>query len=147
MVRKAVGQVSLVEALLPAAFGSNLRLERVRAQVDWALIEATLQPMRLASTGRPAYPPLVQIKVLLLQQWYRLSDRDLEEDLADRLSFRRFCGLGLEDAVPDATTLSRFDLAEAGPGGSGVRRAERATRTARPRHQGGHADRCDLGRG
>jgi len=32
------------------------------------------------------------------------------------LSFRRFCGLGLEDGVPDATTLSRFriDLAEAG---------------------------------
>ena len=35
MVRKAVGQVSLVEALLPAAFGSNQRLERIRAQVDW----------------------------------------------------------------------------------------------------------------
>jgi IS5 family transposase len=47
---------------------------------------------------------------------YRLSDRDLEEALADRLSFRRFCGLGLEDAVPDATTISRFrvDLTEAG---------------------------------
>jgi len=34
---------------------------------------------------------------------------------SDRLSFRRCCGLRLEDAVPDATTLSRFriDLAEA----------------------------------
>jgi IS5 family transposase len=116
MVRKAVGQVSLVEALLPAAYGSNQRLERIKAQVDWAPIETLLQPMRKAPTGRPAYPPLVQLKALLLQQWYRLSDRDLEEALADRLSFRRFCGLGLEDAVPDATTLSRFriDLAEAG---------------------------------
>jgi transposase len=102
MVRKAVGQVSLVEALLPAAFGGNQRLERIRAQVDWPPIEALLQPMRRASTGRPAYPPLVQLKALLLQQWYRLSDRDLEEALADRLSFRRFCGLGLEDVVPDA---------------------------------------------
>jgi IS5 family transposase len=36
--------------------------------------------------------------------------------LEDRLSFRRCCGLGLEDGVPDATTLSRFriDLAAAG---------------------------------
>jgi IS5 family transposase len=36
--------------------------------------------------------------------------------LADGPSFRRFCGLGLEDAVPDATALSRFriDLAIAG---------------------------------
>ena len=133
----AVGQASLVEALLPAAYRSNQGLERIRAQVDWQPIEALLQPMRRAPTGRPAYPPLVQLKVLLLQhlrglltapalqpalafgagrQGYRLSDRDLEEALADRLSFRRFCGLGLEDAVPDATTLSRFriDLAEAG---------------------------------
>jgi hypothetical protein len=39
MVRKAVGQVSLVEALLPAAYGSNQRLERIRAQVDWQPIE------------------------------------------------------------------------------------------------------------
>lgn len=32
-MRKAVGQVSLVEALLPASYGSNQRLERIRAQV------------------------------------------------------------------------------------------------------------------
>ena len=112
----AVGQASLVDALLPAAYGGNHRPERIRVQVDWQPIETLLQPMRKASTGRPACPPLVQLEALLLQQWYRLSDRDLEEALADRLSFRRFCGLGLEDAVPDATTLSRFriDLAEAG---------------------------------
>jgi IS5 family transposase len=53
---KAVGQVSLVEALLPAAYGSNQRLERIGTQVDWAPIEALLQPMRQAPTGRPAYP-------------------------------------------------------------------------------------------
>ncbi len=116
MVREAVGQVSLVEALLPATFGSNQRLERIGTQVDRVPIEALLQPMRRSPTGRPACPPLVQLEALLLQQWYRLPDRDLEEALADRSSFRRSCGLGLEDAVPDATTSSRFriDPAEAG---------------------------------
>jgi len=115
LVRQAIGQVSLVEARLPAAFGSKQRLERIRAQVDGQPIEALLQPVRRAPTGRPAYPPLVPLKALLHQQWYRLSDRDLEEAPAHRRSFRRFCGLGLEDAVPDAATLSRFriDLAEA----------------------------------
>ena len=63
----AVGQASLVEALLPAASGSNQRRERIRAQVNWQPIEATLQPMRRAPTGRPAYPPLEQLKALLLQ--------------------------------------------------------------------------------
>lgn len=67
MVRKAMGQVSLVEALLPAAFGSNQRLERIAGQVEWASIETLLQPMRRAPTGRPAYPRLVQLRALLLQ--------------------------------------------------------------------------------
>jgi hypothetical protein len=113
----AVDQLSLVKALLPTAFRGNQRVGRIGPQVDWQPAEAVLQPMRRALTGRPAYPPLVQLKALLLQQWYRPSGRDMEEALADRLSFRRFCGLGLKDEVPDATTLSRFriDLAETGP--------------------------------
>jgi IS5 family transposase len=49
-------------------------------------------------------------KALLLQSLYGLSDVELEEALGDRLSFRRFVGLGLEDAVPDHTTLCRFRL-------------------------------------
>ena len=47
-------------------------------------------------------------KALLLQSLYGLSDSELEEALADRLSFRRFVGLSLEEAVPDHTTLNRF---------------------------------------
>jgi len=51
-----------------------------------------------------------------LQRLYGLSDLELEEALYDRLSFRRFCGLGLEETVPDHTTLCRFRnrLVEAG---------------------------------
>jgi transposase, IS5 family len=116
MGHRTVGQISWVEALLPEGVGSNRRLQRIAGQVDWQPVARCLNRLRRAKTGRPAWPPLLLVKALLLQQWYRLSDRDLEEALADRLSFRRFCGLGLEDAVPDATTVSRFriDLAEAG---------------------------------
>jgi IS5 family transposase len=51
---------------------------------------------------------LVLFKALLLQSLYGLSDRELEEALDDRLSFRRFVGLGLEQSVPDHTVLNRF---------------------------------------
>ena len=51
---------------------------------------------------------MVLFKALLLQSLYGLSDRELEEALGDRLSFRRFVGLGLEEAVPDHTVLNRF---------------------------------------
>jgi IS5 family transposase len=45
-----------------------------------------------------------------------LSERELEEALSDRLSFRRFAGLGLEESVPDHTVLNRFrnELVELG---------------------------------
>ncbi len=48
------------------------------------------------------------VKVLLLQQWYDASDEGMEEALWDRVSFKRFVGLGMEDEVPDHSTISRF---------------------------------------
>ena len=50
----------------------------------------------------------MMVKVLLLQQWYSLSAPQMEETLADRISFRRFVGLGLQDDTADHSTLSRF---------------------------------------
>jgi len=47
-------------------------------------------------------------KALLLQQWFNLSDRDLAEAIADRLSFQSFLGLSIVDPVPDDTTFTRF---------------------------------------
>lgn len=46
---------------------------------------------------------------------YNLSDDQVEYQVRDRLSFMRFLGLGLEDRVPDATTvwLYREHLAQA----------------------------------
>jgi IS5 family transposase len=48
------------------------------------------------------------VKALLLEQWYNLSDPEMEEALGDRISFRRFVGLGLQDDTPDHSTISRF---------------------------------------
>ena len=47
-------------------------------------------------------------KTELLRTWYGLSDGEVEEQVNDRLSFRRFVGLGLEDSAPDSTTVCRF---------------------------------------
>jgi hypothetical protein len=56
----------------------------------------------------------------------RLFNRDLEEALADRLSFRQFSWLDLEEAVPDATALSRFRI---DPAKAGLAEAVLDTRT------------------
>jgi transposase, IS5 family len=106
-MRRELGQLSLADGLVEGA-GRNRQLEKIAALVDWARFERLLGEVYAAPVGRPSYGPLVLLKCLLLQQWYRLSDPGLEEALSDRLSFRRFVGLALADPVPDHSTLSRF---------------------------------------
>jgi len=117
MTTKPSGQFSFVEALLPQGLGRSGRLDRLSSLVKWYRFEKILARLRSpAGPGRPAYNSLVMFKALLLQSLYGLSDSELEEALADRLSFRRFVGLTLEETVPDHTTLNRFRslLVEAG---------------------------------
>ena len=76
--------------------------------MDWKRLGAIVAGVHATPRGRPSYPPLLMVKVLLLEQWYNLSDPQMEEALGDRLSFRRFVGLGLEDSTPDHSTISRF---------------------------------------
>jgi len=108
MAVKRTGQFSFVEALMPSGWGHNDRLERLTQLVKWYRFEKLLAGLRGAGPGRPGYGPLSMFKALLLQSLYGLSDAELEAALLDRLSFRRFVGLSLEDEVADHTTLCRF---------------------------------------
>jgi IS5 family transposase len=58
--------------------------------------------------GRPAYPIMLKFKIHLLQQWYDLSDNQAEYQIHDRLSFKKFLGLGMESQIPDSTTIENF---------------------------------------
>jgi len=58
--------------------------------------------------GNPAYPALGMFKALLLQSWYGLSDRELSENLEDRISLSHFCGFSLRHQAPDNSTICRF---------------------------------------
>lgn len=108
MAVKRTGQPSFVEALLSTKGGCGA-LDRLSGLVKWYRFEKVIGHLRdEAGPGRPGYPALVLFKALLLQSLYGLSDRELEEALDDRLSFRRFAGLSLEEAVPDHTVLNRF---------------------------------------
>jgi transposase, IS5 family len=99
---------SFAEVLVKQRAGVNSDLGRIEASVDWGRIERLLSRVYASATGRPSYPPLTMLKCLFLQQWYRLSDAEAEEALSDRLSFRRFVGLALDEDVPDHTTICRF---------------------------------------
>ena len=90
-----------------------------RAELRGALVTGGLRAAAAAgksAAGRKPWDDVLIFKVLVLQALYNLSDEQMEYQLRDRLSFMRFLGLGLEDAVPDATTLwlYREALAKAG---------------------------------
>lgn len=109
MAVKRTGQMSLVEAFIGGKIGgSSGALDRVGGLVKWYRFEKLLAGFNHGGAGHPAWPALVLFKGLLLQSLYGLSERELEEALADRLSFRRFAGLGLEETIPDHTVFNRF---------------------------------------
>ena len=107
-MHREMGNPGLAESLLPEELGRNQCLERILEAVEWGRLERLVSDIYSASEGRPSYPPLAMVKVLLLEQWYNLSDPQMEEALRDRISFRRFVGLGLQDKTPDYSTISRF---------------------------------------
>ncbi len=46
------------------------------------------------------------VKILLLQQWYNLSDPQVEREIRDRISFMKF--LGFPEKLPDRNTIWYF---------------------------------------
>ena len=109
MAVKQTGQISFVDALLPADAGANAQLDRLGELVKWDGFGKLMSHLRdESSRGHPGYPVLVLFKALVLKALYGLSERGLEDALKDRLSFRRFCGLSLMEAVPDYSVLNRF---------------------------------------
>lgn len=105
-MRRAVHLASFAEALVVG--GGNRRLEAIEELIDWAAVDRLLEPVYAAPTGRASYPVLSLFKAVLLGAWYGLGDPELEAALGDRLSFRRFAGLALDEAVPDHSTLWRL---------------------------------------
>ena len=100
-----------------AGWGAMTGSNGLRSLVKWHRFEKILTRLRDGgSAGCPAYDPLLMFKSLLPQSLYGLSDAELDEAISERWSLSRFVGLGVEEPVPDHTTLCRFRnlLTEAG---------------------------------
>lgn len=106
MVERVVGQLSLADSLVSRS-GEQV-LDRIAVSIDWVALKRLMGPRGSMGRGNASYPAEVLLRSLLLGLWHDLSDPALEAAIADRLSFRRFVGLSLHDAVPDHSTLWRF---------------------------------------
>jgi transposase len=94
-----------LEARVPA--GHPLRAIRSIANDALAALSGGFEGL-YARTGRPSIPPEQLLRALLLQAFYGLrSERRLMERMEFDLLFRWFVGLGVDDAVWDASTFSK----------------------------------------
>jgi hypothetical protein len=80
--------------------------ERFRAEIEPVVL--TPEEDKKSSAGRKLIDVIVMFRMLVLQSLYNLSDEQVEYQASDRMSFMRFLRLGIEDRVPDGTTLWLF---------------------------------------
>ena len=90
-------------------------LEAIDRLVPWESFRADIEAvvltpdeMRKSSAGRKPVDAIVMFRMLVLQALNNLSDEQVEYQVGDRLSFTRFLRLGIEDRIPDGTTLWLF---------------------------------------
>ena len=90
-----------------AALGD--RLGEISGLIDWDAFRPLLADLYTNTEGRGGRPNcdvVLMIKLLVLQQWYGLSDPELERQAIDRISFRHF--LGYPASIPDRSTVWLF---------------------------------------
>lgn len=109
MLRLRDGQADLFDALMPA---EAKVLSDELAAVDGLLDDGRfLDPFvaRFACPiGRPTIPIESYLRLMYLKHRHRLGYETLVKEVADSISWRRFCRLGLTDPVPHPTTLLKL---------------------------------------
>ena len=88
-------------------------LVKLEAHIDWKIFKPILdvvfsQPQNSSNAGRPPFDRILMSKILILQSLYNLSDDQIEYQIIDRLTFKRFLGLKASDRVPDSKTIWKF---------------------------------------
>ena len=111
------------EKRLAALSAKGDPLEAIDRLVPWESFRADIEAVVLtpdevkkSNAGRKPVDAIVMFRMLVLQALHNLSDEQAEYQVRDRFSFTRFLRLGIEDGIPDATTLWLFreKLAKAG---------------------------------
>jgi transposase len=92
-----------LEAVVP----DDHQVRRIAAVLDLAWVRAELAP-HYSHTGRPSIDPELMIRMLILGYVFAIrSERALCREVQVNLAYRWFCGLGIEDGIPDHSAFTR----------------------------------------
>src|SRR5215468_3703020 len=83
------------------------RVREIAGVLDLSWVHAELGPHYSAS-GRPSIDPVLMIRMLIVGYVYAIrSERLLCREVQVNLAYRWFCGLSIEDKIPDHSVFSR----------------------------------------
>lgn len=88
-------------------------LERIDTVIDFEYFRNTLESKLLNTrkknnAGAKPFDVVMMFKIMILQRYYGLGDSQVEYQIIERLSFKKFLGLGSGDKVPDEKTVWLF---------------------------------------
>jgi transposase, IS4 family len=88
-------------------------LEAINKAVDFEIFRSTLEEKLLktynkSKAGAKPYDYVMMFKIMILQRYYGLGDKQIEYQIIDRTSFKQFLGLYTGDKVPDEKTVWAF---------------------------------------
>jgi IS5 family transposase len=109
MLRTTNPQPSLWEAILPeVCLGLPTELARVDALLDDPAFRAPLARHFDPRIGRPCVPLDTYLRMMFLKFRYRLGYELLCREVADSISWQRFCRIPVGGPVPHPTTLVKL---------------------------------------
>jgi len=88
-------------------------LEAIGKVIDFEMFRATLEeglvnPNRKSNAGARPFDYVMMFKIMIIQRYYGLGDKQVEYQILDRTSFKEFLGLDTGDKVPDEKTIWAF---------------------------------------
>ena len=83
-------------------------LARIDALLDDPVFFAPFVPFFDPRIGRPSTPMETYLRLMFLKFRYRLGYESLCREVSDSITWRRFCRIPLDGAVPHPTTLMKL---------------------------------------
>ena len=109
MLRTVNQQPTLWEAILPEALlGLPAELEAVDRLLDDPVFFEPYRAFFHATLGRPSIPIETYLRLMFLKYRYRLGFEPLCREVADSISWQRFCRIPLGGTVAHPTTLMKI---------------------------------------
>jgi len=109
MLRTISPQPTLWEAILPeCCLGLPGDLAEIDALLNDERFYDPFRPFFDPVIGRPSIPMQTYLRMMFLKYRYRLGFEPLCREVADSISWRRFCRVPLDAAVPHPTTLMKI---------------------------------------